>query len=162
MKHYLYLLLFAVVPFHFVSCGDDNEETNDNSKLISAYEKVKTGIIGNWIEEARYTENSTNPYIHNGWNENNYEKFTFTANEVTNRNGETSKYTLTLDETSKVYFNSSKNANYWPFVQGKIVLSFNLGYQETKLVELRDDGKLYIYGGTKTTEGIPYYRMKRQ
>ena len=162
MKHYLYLILLAVMPFLFVSCGDDNEETNDNSKLISAYEKVKTGIIGNWVEEARYTVISTKPYIHDGWNENNYEKFTFTANEVTNRNGETSKYTLTIDETSKVYFNSSKNANYWPFVQGKIVLSFNLGYQETKLVELRDDGKLYIYGDTKTTEGIPYYRMKRQ
>lgn len=160
------LLLLLALPFIFAACGDDDEASFDKEELIESYNNLRMNIVGSWVMDAYYKESTSNPYIKLGWNENDEYGFfesnelyeiNFTENIITTHKGKTSVYKIELNYDTP-YYTNTKSPDYWPFKSGKIKFSYNFGYEVERLLEIKKDGKLYLY----TELGIPDLRFRRK
>ena len=174
-------LLIAFVPLCVCSCGDDNEEEDENSALQALYQKTKANIIGTWVLDAEFNNvvgpNTLGSKSHLGWDSNDpyeifpnlpYYKYTFKSDGTfTDKNGETYTYNIQINEKEAAYYTRGEDSEYWPFKKGVIVLKFDDAYYEKAYVkefyiEIRDDNMLYLYSTSLGKSGLPKYRYKRQ
>ena len=152
----------------FAACGDDEEEL-ELQKLEAAYIKVQENIVGDWIMDAYYDEDTFNPYIGNGWNNPwPYEgleqyKYTFYSNgTVIDGSGNSYNYNVEIDKNKQVVL-SCKNG-YWPFRYGAIILKFDnyTGlFSSSHYVIMKEDGLMYFYQ-TGNANGLVQYRYIKQ
>lgn len=170
MRKYLFLFLaILTMATVFTSCSsdNDNEGNRESELLVASYNRVKTQIVGNWILESYYREQTTNPYIKVGWNDaeeaywgndKDY-KLSFSNNSVNNNKGYTFPYTITIDKDYTTFTYKPSLDDYQYVYKKGIVL---LEYDNHKYVcDIKSDGKLYLYNYEGGLTGTPEYRYKR-
>lgn len=168
-KYLLSLLTMLSMVTVFTSCSsDNNDESNREGEILEAsYNRVKTQIVGNWVLDAFYKDNSNNPYVNNGWNkaEETYwhndkdYRLSFSNSTVNNNKGQTFPYVITI---RKEYTTSISNPSedYYQYIYKKGIIL--LEYDNNKYVcDIKSDGKLYLYDFQTGLTGTPEYRYRR-
>ncbi len=158
-------IVMTLASICFSSCSKNDD--SDNQRLVSSYQKTKTGIIGTWVMESYQGDVSLgNPYTSVGWNDpwpyekSQWYKYTFSNDgTVIDNENNANQYTITLDESEKVHYGKDNDDYFWPFSQGAVVLSIA---HEKFYVEIKNDGLLYFYKAQLGYGGEPKYRYKKQ
>jgi len=171
----VFLLLLPILPLFISSCSS-NDETSNNSRLESAYNKLKNGIVGTWVMDGYYRSETTSANLKLGWEEDLYwwqkedeYRLTFTSDgKFIDNIGNNSTYLIYLDESKSVKYGNDNDNIYWPFSVGAIYIKFNGDltpfYYNPYFAEIKNDGRLYLYNTISTLggEGFPEYRYKKQ
>lgn len=172
-KVYSTILMLSMIigVLNLCACGGNDDNSNSNDELHSAYKKLQTSIVGTWIMESYYDENRYgNPYVKYGWNDswpyNKAQQYKYVFNsdgKVIDNSSKTYSYSLYMDENIIPDYIDTKNKGCWPYSKGVIYLKIESEYSPF-YAEIKNDGMLYLYNTVPTTggDGVPKYRYKRQ
>lgn len=169
------MVLLVILCYGISACSDDDNE--DSSALVASYHKIKTGIVGTWLYNAKYHSRTTNPYMKSGWDDNDeyglnklspmYILSFRNDGTFSDKEGEVFTYSLELDEKYTPFFTQKDYEQYWPYSKGVIRLLFDnsfyrKAYLKEVFAEIRDDGMLYFYDADLGKSGAPIYRFRKQ
>lgn len=137
---------------------------------MTSYQKTKSGIVGTWVMDGyQGTGDLGAPYTSLGWNDpwpyekTDYYKYIFSSNgTVTDNDNNTYNYTVTINESEKVYYGNDNDDYYWPFSKGSVILNIKDSYDSKFYVEIKNDGLLYFYKVQLGSGGEPKYRYRKQ
>lgn len=143
MKKLLFLLLTALIA-GFTSCSKETEEISEEEKFTTYqndyYDKLKTKIIGTWIECLRYSKYTTSGFR----KPENPNVYCFRA-DGTGYRTENYQY-KDWERTKEFTYEVKKNSKYLK----------SIGYEEPAYVEVRYGNSTYVdlLGFKETTEGL--------